>query len=283
MTYTVYSDTKCALGEGPLWHPTRNQLFWFDIIGMCLHTKVDGEQVTWQFDEHVSAAGWVDHNTLLMASETSLSKFDIETGDTEFVCSLEADNDLTRSNDGRADPYGGFWIGTMGKNAEPKAGAIYRYYDGTLRKLVNNVTITNSICFSPDGKHAYYCDTVTDKIMRIALDQDGWPEGKAELFIQDANHPDGSVVDADGNLWNAQWGSYRVACYSPEGVEQRYVEVGGLQSSCPAFGGADGTTMFVTTAQQNIPDADLEKSDLHGHVFCIENVAKGQKEHQVIL
>lgn len=283
MSYTVYSDTKSALGEGPLWHPTRNQLFWFDIIGMCLHTMSDGTQKTWQFDEHVSAAGWIDHDTLLMASETSLSTFDIETGDTEFVCALEADNDVTRSNDGRADPFGGFWIGTMGKNAEIGAGAIYRYYDGALRKIVNNITITNSICFSPDGKLAYYADTVTDKIMRLNLDEDGWPVGKSELFIKEANHPDGSVVDADGNLWNAQWGSYRVACYAPSGEVLRYVEVGGAQSSCPAFGGADGTTLFVTTAQQNIPEADLEKSDLHGHVFTIEGVAKGQLEHQVML
>jgi sugar lactone lactonase YvrE len=283
MSYSVYSETKSALGEGPLWHPTRNQLFWFDIIGMCLHTMSDGAQVTWQFDEHVSAAGWVDHDTLLMASQTCLQTFDIETGDTEFICALEADNDVTRSNDGRADPFGGFWIGTMGKNAEPKAGAIYRYFDGALRKIVSNITISNSICFSPDGKLAYYADTVTDKIMRLNLDADGWPVGKAELFIKDADHPDGSVVDADGNLWNAQWGSYRVACYAPDGTLQRYVEVGGAQSSCPAFGGADGTTLFVTTAQQDLSSADLEKSDQHGHVFSVENVAKGQPEHQVIL
>jgi sugar lactone lactonase YvrE len=283
MTYTVYSDTKCALGEGPLWHPTRNQLFWFDIIDMRLHTKVEDEQVTWQFDEHVSAAGWVDHDTLLMASETSLSKFDIETGDTEFICSLEADNDKTRSNDGRADPFGGFWIGTMGKNEEAKAGAIYRFYEGTLRKLVSGITTPNSICFSPDGEHAYYADTATHKIMRIALDEDGWPKGKAELFIKDANHPDGSVVDAQGNLWNAQWGNSRVACYAPDGTLQRYVDVGGSQSSCPAFGGPDGTTLFVTSAQQNLPPEALEKSDLHGHVFAVENVAKGQSEHQVVL
>lgn len=283
MSYSVYSDTKSALGEGPLWHPTRNQLFWFDIIGMCLHSMSDGEQLSWQFDEHVSAAGWIDHDTLLMASETCLSTFDIETGDTEFICALEADNDVTRSNDGRADPFGGFWIGTMGKNAEAKAGAIYRYYDGALRKVVSNITITNSICFSPDGKLAYYTDTVTDKIMRLNLDLEGWPVGKADLFIKDADHPDGSVVDADGNLWSAQWGNYRVACYAPDGTLQRYVEVGGAQSSCPAFGGPDGTTLFVTTAQQDLSSADLEKSDLHGHVFCVENVAKGQAEHQVIL
>lgn len=283
MSYYVYDDTKCELGEGPLWHPLRNQLFWFDIMGMRLHTRVDDETVTWQFDEHVSAAGWVDEDTLLMASETALSTFDIETGETSFICALEADNPDTRSNDGRADPQGGFWIGTMGKHAEANAGAIYRYYRGTLRKLFGDITITNSISFAPDGKTAYFCDTATDQIMRVALNDDGWPHGKPEVFIASANHPDGSVVDADGNLWNAQWGAYRVCCYSPAGEVLRYVEVGGLQSSCPAFGGVDGTTMFVTSAQQNLPDDDLAKSDAHGCVFAIDNVAMGQKEHQVIL
>jgi sugar lactone lactonase YvrE len=283
MSYTVYSETKSHLGEGPLWHPLRNQLFWFDVLGMQLHSMVDGAQITWQFDEYVSAAGWVDHDTLLMASETCLSKFNIETGETEFICSLEAENAATRSNDGRADFFGGFWIGTMGKNAESKAGAIYRYYDGELRKIIDKITTPNSICFSPDGQSAYYCDTPNNKIMRQALDEDGWPKGKAELFIANANMPDGSVVDADGNLWNAEWGNYRVTCYAPTGEVIRHIEVGGAQSSCPAFGGADGTTLFVTSAQQDLPQSDLDKTDLHGHVFAIENVAKGQVEHQVIL
>ncbi|ALI56771.1 SMP-30/gluconolactonase/LRE family protein [Celeribacter marinus] len=283
MSYYIYDETRCELGEGPLWHPIRNQLFWFDIMGMRLHTRVNDETVTWQFDEYVSAAGWVDENTLLMASETSLSTFDIATGETSFVCALEADNPDTRSNDGRADPQGGFWIGTMGKASQEKAGSIYRYYRGTLRKLFGDITITNSICFSPDGTTAYFCDTRTDQIMRVALNDDGWPHGKPEVFIANANHPDGSVVDADGNLWNAQWGSYRVCGYAPTGEVLRYIDVGGLQSSCPAFGGADGTTMFVTSAQQNLTDDDRAKSDEHGAVFAIDNVAKGQKEHQVFL
>ncbi|MEL6588225.1 MAG: SMP-30/gluconolactonase/LRE family protein, partial [Pseudomonadota bacterium] len=126
----IYDTRRCNLGEGPLWHPTRQELFWFDIIGKTLHSKAQ----SWTFDEHVSAAGWVDDTTLLVASETALFRFDLTTGDRTDICALEADNPVTRSNDGRADPQGGFWIGTMGKEAEPKAGAIYRFYKGELRK-----------------------------------------------------------------------------------------------------------------------------------------------------
>jgi sugar lactone lactonase YvrE len=266
-----------------MWHPTRAQLFWFDILSMRLHTVIDGETQTWQFDEYVSAAGWVDHDTLLIASQTGLLLFDIPTGETEFLCALEADNNVTRSNDGRADPFGGFWISTMGLNAEPKAGAIYRYFDGNLRKIIGNLTIPNSICFAPDGTRAYYADTVTDKIMQIALDEDGWPTGKASLFVSPAHTPDGSVVDANGNLWNAQWDHGRIACYTPDGTLLKHIEVGATHTTCPAFGGPDGTTLFVTSARQDLDEHALAASPFEGNVFQVENVAQGQKEYQVDL
>lgn len=282
MTDDVFDDRICKLGEGPLWHPKRQQLFWFDIENRKLLSQKDGEQLAWECDEKVSAAGWMDADTLIMASETGLYRFDLVTGSRELLCPLEADDKVTRSNDGRADPQGGFWIGTMGHNAEEKAGAIYRYYKGELRKLVPDVTITNSICFSPDGQFAYYCDTMTKQIMMVALDQDtGWPAGEASVFV-DLNEagysPDGSVVDAAGNLWNAQWGASRVACYSPAGEYLREVKVAAAQTTCPAFGGSDLSTLFVTSASDGLSGAD------EGKTFAIKlDGVVGQTEHAVLL
>jgi len=132
---SVFDDRRCELGEGPLWHPGRKQLFWFDILGKRLLTRTDDGARDWQFSELVSAAGWVDDENLLIASETALFRFDLDSGARSEVCALEADQPNTRSNDGRADPQGGFWIGTMGKTAEPGAGAIYRWFRGELRRL----------------------------------------------------------------------------------------------------------------------------------------------------
>ncbi|MFT6451787.1 MAG: sugar lactone lactonase YvrE [Halocynthiibacter sp.] len=286
MKAEIFDQTICELGEGPMWHPLRNQLFWFDIVGKRLYTRLGDTTRHWQFEEHVSAAGWIDADRLLIASETALFSFDLESGTRVHLCDLEADNPITRSNDGRADPQGGFWIGTMGKKAEADAGAIYRYYRGELRQLFAPIQISNSICFSPDGKHAYFTDTPVDKIMRVALDGDGWPVGAPEVFLDckdQPGHPDGSVVDAEGNLWNAQWGAARVACFSPEGAFLRAVDVGGAHSSCPAFGGEDGTTLFVTTALQGMSKENAARYPDNGKVFAAPNVAKGQKEHQVIL
>ena len=138
----IFDSTPCKLGEGPLWHPLRQSLFWFDIQNclMLERSLADDQPRRFQFEEYVSAAGWVDRDTLLIASETALFRFNLTAHDRENMIALEEHNPTTRSNDGRADPYGGFWIGTMGKASEPGAGAIYRYYRGALRKQNSNTT-----------------------------------------------------------------------------------------------------------------------------------------------
>mgnify|MGYP005846874811 CR=1 FL=1 len=257
MSVSVFSDIRCALGEGPMWHPERAELFWFDILGKRLHAKGAGDARHWQFDEHVSAAGRIDRDTLLIASESGLYRFDIGTGARSLVVALEADRVETRSNDGRADPWGGFWIGTMGKNAEPNAGAIYRFYQGELRALVTEVTISNSICFAPDRSAAFYADTRIGRIMRQPLAAgDGWPAGAAQVFLDlglsGALGIDGSVMDSEGCLWNAQWGAARVARYAPDGRLLETVNLPTPQTSCPAFGGADLKTLYITTAADGV-------------------------------
>ncbi len=279
----LFDDRICALGEGPLWHPGRGELFWFDILGGRLLCRTRD----WAFDGAVSAAGWVDQDTLLIASDRALLRFDINSGAQDRICALEADNPVTRSNDGRADPWGGFWIGTMGHAAEPGAGAIYRYYRGALRQLYAPLTIPNAICFSPDRRYAYFADTPRQQIMRQALDQtDGWPQDDPELWLDLGGtpyFPDGAVVDAAGNLWNAQWGSGRVACYDADGRFLSAVAVPAPQATCPAFGGADLTTLFCTSAAKGLSDAALEQAPGSGKTFTLPDVAQGQAEHRVIL
>lgn len=280
MTPEIFDDCPCALGEGPLWHPERHQLFWFDILGKRLVTRQGANRQIWQFAENVSAAGWVDENRLMIASETALFLFDLDTGEREAICDLDAANATTRSNDGRADPYGGFWIGTMGKNAEPRAGAIYRWYQGDLRTLYEGITVSNAICFGPDGRTAYFCDTYSRVIQKQALDSDGWPTGSPEPFIdlrEQGLNPDGAVVDQEGCLWNAQWGASRVAQYGPDGVFLQALDLPATQISCPAFGGPDLRTLYLTSAAVGAPETDT----LAGRTFVISGLATGQAEHQV--
>ncbi len=283
MSARIHDDRTCALGEGPLWHPERGQLFWFDILGKRMLCD-DGRD--WQFDEHVSAAGWIDADHLLIASETALFRFNLATGARKNLHALEADIPENRSNDGRADPWGGFWIGTMRKEDPTGGGAIYRFYKGELRQLFPGLAITNAICFAPDRSIAYWADTAPSKIYRVALDDDGWPAGDAALFLDlepEGLNPDGSVVAADGTHLNAQWGATRVARYGADGGLIESIDMPASQVTCPAFGGPDMTTLFCTSAYCDLTAAQRDADPHAGKTFAIETDITGLPEHQVRL
>ena len=279
----IFDARTCHLGEGPLWHPVREQLFWFDITGKRLLTRKGDNAQEWHFAEMVSAAGWSGPDGLFIASETGLFQLDLDTGTRTPICALEAHNAGTRSNDGRADPQGGFWIGTMGKNEEPGAGSIWRWYRGELRRLYQRISIPNAISFTPDGRSAHFADTVTGQVMRVALDTEGWPRGQPETYLDlraEGLNPDGAVVDAEGRLWLAEWGASRVAAYAPDGTRVMTVAFPAPHTSCPAFG---GTTLYCTTALHHMTAAARAASPDAGCTFAATNVTKGQSEHKVIL
>ncbi len=278
----------CALGEGPLWHPLRERLYWFDIpAGKLYSTNAQGEQPrSWLFGEPASAAGWIDRDNLLIATASGLQKFDIHLGAWETLTPLEADNANTRSNDGRTAPDGSFWIGTMGHNLEPDAGAYYRYAKGSLAKIVQPVTVPNSTCFSPDRRWAYISDTVKRLIWRWQLDEDGTPLGDRQVHIdlrdKKAN-PDGSVCDAEGYLWNAQWGGWRIVRYDPDGREDRIIELPVEQPTCPAFGGPDLKRLYITSARDGLNKKALSAQPDAGRIIAFDLDIAGMPEFQVVL
>ncbi|MCX7889663.1 MAG: SMP-30/gluconolactonase/LRE family protein [Rhodobacteraceae bacterium] len=281
----IFDDRPCELGEGPLWHPGRGQLWWFDILGRRLLTRTDEGAGTLHLPEMFSAAGWVDHDRLFAASETGFWLIDIPSGRLERIAALLADDPGTRSNDGRADPWGGFWIGTMGKRAEPGRGAIHRYLRGEVRTLFPGIGIPNAISFTPDRRFAHFADSAAAKVWRVKLDAAGWPAGEPSLFLDlagQAGVPDGAVCDAAGNLWLAEWGAARVAVYGPDGRLQRTVGVAGRHASCPAFGGPGLGTLFVTSARENLTAAEIAAEPLNGCTFMAEAGAKGLPEPAVV-
>lgn len=279
---TIFDDRPCELGEGPIWHPERRQFFWFDILGRRLLSRDETGPLDWQLDRMSSAAGWVDRDHLLIADEVGLRLFDLRDGSHEAVAELEEADRVTRSNDGRADRQGGFWIGTMGKQAEPCRGAIYRFYQGEMRRLMVPVTIPNALCFSPDGRLAYFADTHLGKIWNWQLGSDGWPRGEPALFLDLGAMdlaPDGAVIDSDGAICVACWGAGRVVRFSAEGRRLNEMPVGGLHSTCPAYGGEDLCDVLVTTALQGLTDPDAAQ----GLTYLTRARVAGLPEPRVIL
>ena len=280
MSITIFDERNCGLGEGPLWHPLRQQLFWFDILAGKLYSRSNDQTYEWAVGEHASAAGWVDRDTLLIASETGLYRYGLNDFSKVLVAELEPDEPLNRANDGRADPHRGFWVGTMGKQGEEDAGALYRYYRGELRKLVEPMTTPNAICFARSGELAFFTDSNTGIIMRQGLDCDGWPIGEPSVFLdlgKSGIFPDGAVIDASGNMWVSHWDAGRVACYTPAGARVESFDLPVKNTTCPAFGGTGYSTIFVTTAW------NWHKGDDDGKTYAIDVSAAGLPECRVDL
>ena len=200
------------------------------------------------------------------------------TVDEERLAALEADRPGNRSNDGRADAFGGFWIGTMERDGRAGKGAIYRYLDGELRLLRGNMSIPNAICFSPDGRLAYFADTAAQTVWSQDLDARGWPCADARVFLDLAGtdqFPDGAVTDAQGRFWNARWGSGAVACHAPDGRLLRRLSLPASQPSCPAFGGPGLAQLIVTSA------AEGRHGPQDGRTWLLDPDAQGRPEPRV--
>ncbi|HLV83947.1 MAG TPA: SMP-30/gluconolactonase/LRE family protein [Devosia sp.] len=289
-TARLLIDSQCALGEGPIWHAGRQQLFFFDINEQTLFAVTAAGEIvdSWLFNETVAAAAIVDDHTLVLATDTGLKQFDLTTGGMNRINEIEADNPQTRTNDSRVHPSGAFWIGTMTRSEqEAPIGSVYHYRAGTLTTLKSGISIPNATCFSPDGTIAYWTDTPTRKIMQCATDPaTGLPIGAWTLFAdvsEGRGYPDGAVVDSQGYLWNAKWGGSCVVRHAPDGSIDRIVEVPVSQVTCPAFGGADLKTLFITTAAKNLTAEQLAVEKVAGGLFAIDIDVAGQAETPIQL
>ncbi len=281
-------DSRCTLGEGPLWHPSRRLLYWFDIPNHVLFAaRADGEIVERHaFDQTATAAAIVDERTLLVAASESFLRLDLETGSIAEVAPLEPDPSL-RSNDGRVSPAGGFWIGTMRRGSEDRTGALFNWRAGHLQRLLSDVAVPNSTCFSPDGRTAYFTGEKARPgvIRQVSLDENGLPLGEWRDFawVERPAAPDGAVVDSAGYLWNAEWNGGRVVRYTPNGSIDSIVELPVSRVTCPAFGGDDLRTLFITTAREGLSDAELALQPLAGGIFAVRVDVPGQQETPVRL
>lgn len=276
-TAELFVDSRCELGEGALWHPLLHRLFWFDIANRTLFSATaEGEMVDrFIFDAPVSAAAVIDADHLAIASATGLLKLQLSTDAREPILVLEADRPGNRSNDGRVGRAGQFWIGTMvAKDAGKIAsGALYSVRDGVATTLLSALHVPNAICFSPDGTLAYFSDSATHLIRRIPLDPGtGLPTGEGQAFarVEAPVEPDGAIVDSEGFVWNAHWAGSQVVRYAPDGRIDRVVKVPVSRPTCPALGGNNLSTLYITTSREGLTPEQLEAEPLAGSVFAIE-------------
>ncbi len=264
-------------GEGAVWHPVQNVLYWTDINRFLVHRYDPRCQTTetWSFDEPVTAVNLTtDPELLLLVLGSNISFWSPRTHPKmRRLYSLETASDM-RFNDARIDPRGSLWVGTMRNNVGSQGenldvdfteGILYRIDpDGIVSKWKENIGISNTIAWSPNRKTFYFADSPANTIYSYAYDErTGTISGEnAFLLAYPRGLPDGSVIDKQGYLWNARYGGGCVIRVAPDGHVDRVVSLPTLNPTTCTFGGSDHMTLYITSARS----AD----QFSGSVFALE-------------
>lgn len=278
----VIPGTQSGLGEGAIWNHRTQQLYWVDITAKILNIYnprlgVNRELYVGQMIGTVVPAM---SGQVIVALEQGFYTLDPETGTKNLIANPEEELEDNRFNDGKCDPAGRFWAGTMHKDGKPGQGTLYRLDpDTTVHPMIRNVSISNGIAWSTDHTRMYYIDTPTQKVMGYDYNNLSGEisNGKPVIEIpKEMGAPDGMTIDIEGNLWICLWGGAAVGCWNPEtGELVRKIDVPASNVTSCAFGDADLGTLYITTASVFTGPEELKKYPDAGSMFKIRPGVKG--------
>jgi sugar lactone lactonase YvrE len=273
------------LGEGPVWHAAQQAFYFVDIKGGALH-RCDadgGHRRNWSTPRQPGFVLPCDDGNLLCGMQGGLYQFNPNAGSFTLLQPVEEDLPGNRINDGFADQRGRLWFGTMDDAEKNPTGSLYRREHGILNKQDDNYVITNGPAMSPDGKTLYHTDTLLRTVYAFDVDAAGNLSGKRPFIVIDGSgYPDGMAVDAEGCLWIALFGGWRIERFLPSGEL-----IGVLPFPCAnitklAFGGADLQTVHVTTAWKGLSSAERLQQPLAGGLFSFRADTPGLAQHHLL-
>lgn len=281
-----------VLGECVLWDAVRGQMLWTDIVGRKLYTYDPETHTTAILDleEELCAFALIEGSDKLLGAFRSGFRVLDRSGRTSSWLHRVQNTEKVRLNDGRVDRQGRFWCGSLMDTAsnqpEPDVSAeLYRVsHDGVVTTHLTGIGISNSICWSPDSSVMYFADTTHRVIWAFDFDKDDGAISNQRVFArtQEPCGPDGSVVDADGCLWNAEWGHGRVVRYNPDGSIHSVLQLPASHVTCVAFGGADLSDLYVTSATQGLSKSHRAAEPEAGNVFVYSTPYRGLPESRFI-
>ncbi|UYZ64072.1 SMP-30/gluconolactonase/LRE family protein [Hymenobacter weizhouensis] len=273
----VALPAQAQLGEGALWNPLDQRLYWVDIEGQLLHifdpaTGQGRSLPTGARIGTVVPTGQAEE--VLVALQTGLHRLNTTTGQLTLLVNPLPDSSL-RFNDGKCDPAGRLWVGTLDMQGHPRRAALYRYSpDGHLQTMLTQVSISNGLAWALDQRTMYYVDTPTRTVQAFDYDPatGAITGGRVVIRIPEGHgYPDGITLDAEGQLWIALWGGGRVVRYNPTtGQLLATIAVPAPHTSSCAFGGPGLQTLFITSARQDLSPEQLQEYPLSGNVFAVE-------------
>jgi len=270
-------EAGATLGEGPLWSPREAALYWVDIKAPALHRyrPEDGDKTSWVMPEPIGwvierangeglVAGFKDRGFAFLTPGTMMP---------EIIGQPEPDYPDNRFNDAKADAQGRIWAGTMDDNEREAHGSLYRLDpDLDWHRVDKGYVVTNGPAISPDGGTLYHTDTFEGTIYAFDISKDGRLKNK-RVFIsipEGDGYPDGMTCDAEGCLWVAHWGGWRITRFTPSGQADRVVQMPVSQVTSVAFGGADLKRLFITSASIGLSEKELAEQPLAGGLFEID-------------
>jgi sugar lactone lactonase YvrE len=273
-------DFKSFIGEGPVWDARIGRLAWVDILeGRLYLTARDGATRTIQLPSPVgclvprASGGWavaLADGFWSVAEDAAVAR----------LADVQSDRPDLRFNDGKCDPQGRFWAGTMALDHRPGAGALYRLdADLTVHRMLDDVSISNGLDWSLDGRTMYYVDTPTHRIDQFAFDPatGAISDRRPFVIIPEADgNPDGLTVDAEGAIWLALWDGWVVRRYVPDGTIEREVRLPCSEVTCPAFGGPDLDELYITSAWELLSEAQHAREPLAGGLFRARPGVRGR-------
>jgi sugar lactone lactonase YvrE len=272
-----------TLGEGVLWDDVGQRVWWTDIQERLLYRYKPVTDVLEKFElpERLGSFGFVDKSDRIIAAfESGFAFYHPESGQLDWIARPEHAAGNVRFNDGRVDHRGRFWAGSMVEGEGEPSGKLYCLCNGVIETHLRGIAISNGVCFSPDTRHMYFTDSPSLTIHRFDADPANGALSNRQVFAltPPGEFPDGSIVDSEGHLWNAQWGASRVARYAPDGSISGSIELPVTQPTCIAFGNVALDHLFVTTSREGLPAAALSLQPKAGHLFVYKTNIKGNPE-----
>jgi len=279
----VVVHANATLGEGPSWDAEGNRLLWVDIELNLLHIYYPDseEDFTYEIGQTIGAVVPYREDEVIVVLYEGFHKYQLSTGTLTFIANPEQYLPNNRFNDGKCDPCGRFWAGTMSLEGEGKCGSLYCLdHDLSVRKVLDDVSTSNGLGWSTDGCTMYYIDTPTRQVDAFDYDLDtGTTSNRRMAFKmpEDTGYPDGMTVDAEGMLWIAEWNGGRVARWNPDTGQllDQIVVPSGHVTSC-VFGGRELEDLYITTACTGMKYELLEVQPLSGNLFRVKAGVKGQ-------
>lgn len=265
------------LGEGPIWHVAEQALYWLDIKGLLVHRydPADGASRSWTVPFRIGSLAPRAGGGFVGGSDRGIVAIDADFTRFDVIADPEAHLPGNRFNDGKVDPAGHFWAGTMDDAEEAATGSLYHLdAEGRCRTVDSDYHVTNGPAFSPDGTTLYHSDSAQQTVYAFDRDADGSVTNRRVFarFGEGEGYPDGMTVDAEGCVWIAFWDGWCLRRLSPDGTVLATIDMPVQRPTSCAFGGAGLDTLFVTSAAIGL---DTEAAPAAGGLFEVTPGVRG--------